>query len=458
MQTSILNPGNLPSFHVKITHSKDQLVRTPKGGVFFIKSNTFDSDVELEIKEAYTMKDILLAGLHTESNGKPMKSGGMIYINTKNGETVALNKPISIIMPANYIDSSMSLFKGEVMDDNNINWLPADTLQPTIASESIKAGKLLYVSNCANCHAVKKDIAAPALAGLQNRGRWKDSKEVLKWIHNPPGYMANDRSGYTLSLKNKFGVMMPPFPQLKQKDIDNLIAFVRNEEKQQVTDTFASPFEKPCNGFDTIYYNEKDTLHVPQEEMETLLDTTTYPSIQTNGEGMRGGFTDERISDGAYRFEIATLGWYNVDAELEPQPNTVLCDLKVVTNAPNDMNDLLTVYAFFPKNKNLSVGISHGKNSFSFEKVKGKIPLYLGDKGVIVAFGNVRDQFFYGTKMFTVQKNQTINVTVSITTQEQFLNRIKSEQLEGINFDVIKQQMRIVPCNDNKATDSSMTK
>jgi len=458
MQRSILEPGNLPSFYVKISHSEDQLVRTPKGGVFFIKSNTFDKDVELEIKEAYSMKDILLAGLRTESNGKSLKSGGMIYISTKNGEAVSLNKPISVIIPAIYIDSSMSLFRGELMKDSSINWLPTDTLQPTIASQNIEAGKSLYINACANCHGIKKGITGPALAGLQNRGPWKDHKEILKWINNAAHYMANDRTGYTVSLKNKFGVMMVSFPQLKQNDIDNLMAFIQNEEKQQVTDTFALPYEKPCNGFDTIYFNERDTLQVPEQEVEALIDTASYPQASIDYNAMRNGFTDVLNFNGAYRFEIKTLGWYNVDALLEPQPNTVLCDLKVEVSGASDENGALTVYAFFPTNKNLSVGINYGNNTFHFEKVKDKIPLYLREEGVIIVFGNIQDQFFFGSKMFTVQKSQTVHVVVSATTQEGFLRMIKQEQLEGIDFDLIKQQMRIVPCNNNVATDSAIAK
>lgn len=452
VQRNLLNPANLSSFYVNVDHSKDQLIRTPKGAVVFIKSNTFQTNVELEIKEAYTMKDMLLAGLRTESNGKPLKSGGMIYINTRNGETISLKQSISILIPASYIDSSMSLFKGAVMKDSSINWLPTDTLQPTVASERIQAGKTLFVNNCSSCHAIKKDVAAPALAGLEKRGVWKNHKEILRWISNPALYMANDKSGYTISLKNKFGVMMPAFPQLRQKEIDNLVAFINNEEKQQVTDTFRLPYnaiEKPCNGFDTVYFNERDTMRVTDEEVEILIDTAfdSNTKIDVDNEGMRNGFTDVQNSNGAYRFGIKTLGWYNVDASLEPQPNTYLCDLKVVVKDAKPETAGLTVYAFFPKNKNLSVGAGSGNGSFYFDKVNNKIPLYLGETGVIVAFGNLKEQFFYGSKMFTVQKTQTISVIVSPTTKEQFLNSIKAEQLEGIDFDVIKQQMQLVPCD-----------
>jgi mono/diheme cytochrome c family protein len=387
-----------------------------------------------------------------------LKSGGMIYIDTRDTKAVSLNKPITVFIPTRYIDSSMSLFKGEVMKDSTINWVPSDTLQPTFSAESIKAGKLLYVSNCASCHAIKKDIVGPALAQLELRGSWKNHKEVMKWINNPPAYMANDKSGYTKSLKNKYAVMMVAFPQLKQKDIDNLLAFIRNEEKEQVTDTFALPTQKPCNGLDTIYFNEKDTVRVPDEEVQPFIDTTSYPDTLVNGGGLRNGFTDVQNINGAYRFEIKTLGWYNVDAFFEPQPNTVLCDLQVVLTGGPDQDPPLAVYAFFPANKNLSVGIYHDRNNFHFEKVKDKIPLYLGEKGIIVAFGNVRDQFFFGSKMFTVQKNQTIQVTVSTTTHEQFLKLIKQEQLERIDFDVLKQQMRVVPCDGNRGTDSTATK
>ena len=74
----LLNPSNLPSFFIEVEPSKDLQFQTPKGATIRIRKGTFDKSVILEIKEAYSAKDILFAGLTTESNGAPLISGGMI--------------------------------------------------------------------------------------------------------------------------------------------------------------------------------------------------------------------------------------------------------------------------------------------------------------------------------------------------------------------------------------------
>ena len=41
------------------------------------------------------------------------------------------------------------------------------------------------------------------LGGLEERHKWADHKELLKWVNNPVGYMAKDP--YTQGLKAQFG-------------------------------------------------------------------------------------------------------------------------------------------------------------------------------------------------------------------------------------------------------------
>ena len=88
-------------------------------------------------------------------------------------------------------------------------------------------GEQLFKQNCASCHAIDKVLAAPALGGVLNRGPWaEDKKHLYEWIHNPAGFMAKDP--YTQGLKAQFGSVMPPFPQLKESEIDAIIDHVMN--------------------------------------------------------------------------------------------------------------------------------------------------------------------------------------------------------------------------------------
>jgi mono/diheme cytochrome c family protein len=90
---------------------------------------------------------------------------------------------------------------------------------------SAQDGKQIFQNNCASCHAIKKDLTGPALAGVTTRGPWTDRKNLYAWIHNPAKFMATDK--YTQELKARFAnAMMTPFPSLTEKEIDAIIDYI----------------------------------------------------------------------------------------------------------------------------------------------------------------------------------------------------------------------------------------
>jgi hypothetical protein len=89
------------------------------------------------------------------------------------------------------------------------------------------------MSKCASCHSpsMTKDLTGPALANLEQRHKWSDHAELLKWVQNPAQYMQTD--AYTMGLKNKFGSIMQAFPDLTIKDIDAIVGFVNQTVADQ---------------------------------------------------------------------------------------------------------------------------------------------------------------------------------------------------------------------------------
>lgn len=92
------------------------------------------------------------------------------------------------------------------------------------SAQDIAAGKTIFQAKCASCHAVLKNATGPALAGLEERHKWADHNELLKWIHNPAAYMATDP--YTQGLKAQYGSLMTAFPDVTIKDVDNIVAYI----------------------------------------------------------------------------------------------------------------------------------------------------------------------------------------------------------------------------------------
>ncbi|HET9430349.1 MAG TPA: cytochrome c3 family protein, partial [Chitinophagaceae bacterium] len=97
----------------------------------------------------------------------------------------------------------------------------------SVINVSAQDGKALFMSKCASCHNIFKDLAGPALQGVEERHKWADHNELLSWINNPGGYMAKD--AYTQGLLAKYKSMMTGFPDLKLADVDAIISYINSE-------------------------------------------------------------------------------------------------------------------------------------------------------------------------------------------------------------------------------------
>ncbi|MEO6612501.1 MAG: c-type cytochrome [Chitinophagaceae bacterium] len=129
------------------------------------------------------------------------------------------------MIPCKPLAKKLTLFVLSLFVFSAINNLSAQNADVT-------AGKTLFMSKCASCHNPLKDGTGPALKGVEERHKWADHNEILKWAHNPQAYMASDP--YTQGLKAKFGSMMTAFPDLTIKDIDAIISYVNDAAKPPV--------------------------------------------------------------------------------------------------------------------------------------------------------------------------------------------------------------------------------
>ncbi len=100
--------------------------------------------------------------------------------------------------------------------------------QVAFAGDAAK-GKEVFVNNCASCHAkdMKTKLTGPALAGVEER--WNDKANLYKWIRNSQGLIA---TGYPRAVQvyNENGkAVMTAFPNLKDDEIDNILAYIAKQ-------------------------------------------------------------------------------------------------------------------------------------------------------------------------------------------------------------------------------------
>ena len=154
-ELKLFNPKNLRTQHFLINPAKDTTLIGFRGGLFSIEKGSFDGEglIDIEIKEAYSPSEIVYAGLTTESDGRLLESGGMVYFNAKQkGKQIQLLKPVDISIPTNYINKEMKLFKGEEKADGSINWQEPELLDSSMNKSPIDTGLFLFQAKCASCH------------------------------------------------------------------------------------------------------------------------------------------------------------------------------------------------------------------------------------------------------------------------------------------------------------------
>jgi cytochrome c2 len=88
--------------------------------------------VKFELAEAYTLKDMLLSGLSTTSDGKLLQTDGMIFIKaTAIDQQLHIDPahPLYIEMPTAHKKPGMLVYKGERDDKGKMNWVSPKKLE-----------------------------------------------------------------------------------------------------------------------------------------------------------------------------------------------------------------------------------------------------------------------------------------------------------------------------------------
>jgi cytochrome c2 len=90
-----------------------------------------------------------------------------------------------------------------------------------------KKGKTLFQSQCASCHSIFRDIAGPALAGVEKR--WPNKKELYEYIRNPQRVLAKTTNIYLKKLDEKYKITPPAF-EITDREIDAILLYISSEQ------------------------------------------------------------------------------------------------------------------------------------------------------------------------------------------------------------------------------------
>jgi len=433
-------------FSIDIT--KDTTLHTKNGALIRIPRGALASGsnpVQLEVKEAYSIQDIVKAGLTTMSNGQPLSSGGMIYINAVGENTVKITQKISIATPTPFLDSSMQLYKGELKSDSTINWVDPKPLAVNPQLTALDSGRIILQDNCASCHALGRDLTGPDLAhvvkrlhpALYNGEGWVG--EFYKFVRNPAKVMATE--DYYRCLKNKFNAMMTPFANLTDRELDNLYAYIENESERRnlpVPDNGILKCKDSCKLYIEAASHWKEVkARLENETVDMVEESRSFapgqaPSPDTSGPPIKvSPITNQSLY---YQFTVEAFGWYNVDMFLSNNVDAKPSELRV--RIQDQYREKFNLYLIIPSVKLLeSGGLLNGeKDTYGFHLIDGTIPLPQNAKAFIVAMGEQEDQIIFSKTEFITKEKQAFDLQMTTITKEAFQQQMAALQLNDLTI------------------------
>jgi len=288
--------AELPATNFVVDPTKDTVLKTPGGALITISAGSFEAgeatSITLEVKEAYTSDDMNRGGL-LHGSSESLDSKGMVYINVTGGQSVSINKPLSISLPAKETGNEMTVYKGAAGEDGLLKWTEGKPLSSAPAQPANDAGKTLFESRCASCHGGKEEGAGPALA-------WITKRRDKQWLYSftrDNAVLLWRGDGYSCFLASRYKTPMPLFKDLSDADLTSLYRYIDNASRS--IDSNAVIDHK--RSFDSCVANDPKCSaagRLANGRSTVQVDTTTTAS-------------ETPVAD-FYTFTIDKHGWYNV--------------------------------------------------------------------------------------------------------------------------------------------------
>lgn len=145
--TTVLSP-TVEKFEVKV--NEETILKGKKGTSIYIPANTFQFEdgttptaaVTIEIKECYSLTDMIFEDLQTTSKDQILETNGMIYLNAEsNGKKLSVKegKAVVIGFPKKNADKEMDLFYELELNDSTKTWIPDYELFQTVSEKNFAA-------------------------------------------------------------------------------------------------------------------------------------------------------------------------------------------------------------------------------------------------------------------------------------------------------------------------------
>ena len=459
---------------------RDTTLETAEGASIKIAAGSLESThkrVVLLVKEAYTMEDMIRAGLTTKSGKDLLSSGGMFYIQAKDSAHVKINKPLSIFIPTEEVNLGMKLFTGQTIPLGKIDWQEPMELKKDTA-KVISEGETLFKENCISCHRLGEESVGPDLVYI---GKRRDFNWIKRFVLNNGVMRANacgDYAGLVVVDSSANGVTyivdendhsndeyalciyeaykkaeMTAFPTLSDKDIKALCDYFNDESKRlnlpYPKDELYINFQK-CKTYKALMsklYAQKDKLKskradkivdngpfVKQVDLSMqVLQMPTNAAVISNDDRKSYIYPVNKQAE-YYQVEISTFGWYNIDMMSKFIPGVK--DSKLFVHVSDSFANQFQIYLVLPDAKIYGAGglLKDKKEVYGFYEDNGSIKLPQGKNAHVYLVGEKNGQLIYAAATFVTDTLNNLRLNPVLISKETFNIKIKELlQTEGMS-------------------------
>ena len=443
----LIGPDHLPSTLFVIDPTRDTTLTTPKGAILKIPSGALDAGgaaaVTLEVKEAYSVEDMLRGRLLTRSKGALLSSGGMIYINVAGGVNATLRKPIAVSIPSPNLQQGMKRYKG-VKDKNGIiDWVDPSPLDSNAATARLQMGKRLFQTECAACHALKSQLIGPAMAYITAR---RPYDWLVKYTRNNTRMLETDE--YACWLYNRYNkTPMNTFPSLTDEDMAALYGYIESASFK----FDSSSIKDDKLSFDSCrqYKHLIDSINLIRDSLtgrRNGLIRGNGPQIIRRWYDSAGdlitGYHTLYVSKPPvsivthtpvyYQFQVDSFGWYNVDLLADEGAGFFESELKVLPKS--ELGKEASIFLIIPGRKMIQQGglLTGAENEYGFLTGDGKIALPQGVEAYIVALGEQDGKVIFGKTRFIISRSQSLPLDLGLVSKEEFNKAIDELQFDRL--------------------------
>jgi hypothetical protein len=481
---SLFSIDNLPLQQYTIQTERDTVLYTQSGALLDIPKGSLVAEngnsVLLEIREAYTLEQIIKARLLTQSNGQPLSSGGMIYINAAKGQKASIKKGIRVAIPTNFIAEGMQLYKGN-LTDSGMNWTDPVSIPKSDQAKAIDEGKVLFMQSCASCHKIGQPLTGPDLAHFDKRSKgddyWRYALHYQERIYTgspaqiPANEMPRDTSMKTLDEKSDFGEKLvigngqpyycnlykmfgnangTAFPALGKAGLDKIYRYIQNESERLNLPLPKHAWLKDCTDSCAAYTKATRLLQKKKEsvtaEKAALVKNNgkMVKEIRNNTPVNGGGSGPSQLYDDLvspakydasyYQFTIETFGWYNIDVLLTEFNGSEESELFVQLSG--SYREKTELFLIIPSATVYTEGgkTDRAPDEYAFAFRNGKIFLPQGVKACIMAVSETSSSVAYAIREFTTGTSQRFEITLTEGTKESFTAAVA--QFSGADISV----------------------